>query len=71
MGHTMLPKNQATLACRTLLLLDQNYLFALGAIVSVSETAVENNLVGVAFKSSEIAVNANLTVTYSITELKP
>ena len=44
---------------------------ALGAIVSVSETPVENNLVGVAFKSSEIAVNANLTVTYSITELKP
>jgi len=44
---------------------------ALGAIVSVSETPVENNLVGVAFKSSEIAVSANLTVTYSITELKP
>ena len=43
----------------------------LGAIVSVSETPVESNLVGVAFKSSEIAVSANLTVTYSITELKP
>jgi uncharacterized protein len=44
---------------------------ALGAVVSVSETPVESNLVGVAFKSSEIAVSANLTVTYSITELKP
>ena len=44
---------------------------ALGAIVSVSETPVESNLVGVAFKSSEIAVSANLTVTYSITEIKP
>ena len=44
---------------------------ALGAIVSVNETPVESNLVGVAFKSSEIAVNANLTVTYSIIEVKP
>ena len=44
---------------------------SLGAIVSVSETPVESNLVGVAFKSSEIAVSANLTVTYSITEQKP
>ena len=44
---------------------------ALGAIMSVSETPIESNLVGVAFKSSEIAVSANLTVTYSITELKP
>ena len=44
---------------------------ALGGIVSVSETPVENKLVGVAFKSSEIAVSANLTVTFSITEVKP
>lgn len=44
---------------------------SLGAIVTVSEAPIENNLVGVTFKSSEIAVSANLTVTYSITELKP
>jgi len=43
----------------------------LGAIVSVSETPVGDTLVGVAFKSSAIAVNANLVVTYSITEIKP
>lgn len=38
----------------------------LGQVVSVSEIPVESSLVGVAFKSSSIAVSANLTVTYSI-----
>lgn len=44
---------------------------SLGAVVSVTETPIENNLVGVTFKSSEIAVNASLTVTYSIYEATP
>ncbi len=38
----------------------------LGSILSVSETPVEDKFVGVAFKSSTIAVSANLTVTYVI-----
>ena len=38
----------------------------LGAILAVSETPVEDRLVGVAFKSSTIAVSANLAVTYAI-----
>ena len=42
----------------------------LGTIVSVLEAPVADNLVGVAFKSSTIAVNANLTVTYMISEGK-
>jgi uncharacterized protein YggE len=38
----------------------------LGPVVSVSETPTESQLVGIAFKSSSIAVTANLTVTYLI-----
>jgi len=44
---------------------------ALAAIVSVSEAPAENPLVGVAFKSSSIAVRASLTVTYLIKPLPP
>lgn len=43
----------------------------LGTVVSVLEAPVEDNLVGVAFKSSAIAVSANLTVTYSVFEAIP
>ena len=42
---------------------------ALDQIVLVSEAPVENQLVGVAFKSSSIAVEANLTLTYSVKAL--
>lgn len=44
---------------------------ALGTILSVLEAPVADNLVGVAFKSSAIAVSANLTVTYQILQIKP
>lgn len=43
----------------------------LGAVLSVVEAPIEDQLVGVAFKSSAIAVNANLTVTYLIGTDKP
>ncbi len=38
----------------------------LGTVISVTESPIESQLVGVAFKSSSIAVTANLTVTYRI-----
>ncbi len=41
---------------------------AIDTIVSVEETPGEDQLVGVAFESSAIAVNAKVTVTYLITE---
>jgi uncharacterized protein YggE len=44
---------------------------ALDAMVLVTEAPVENQLVGVAFKSSSIAVEANLTVTFSVKALPP
>ena len=44
---------------------------ALDAMLEVSEAPVENQLVGVVFKSSSIAVEANLTVTYSVKEIPP
>lgn len=44
---------------------------ALDEIVLVSEAPVENQLVGIAFKSSSIAVEANLTITYSVKALPP
>jgi len=44
---------------------------ALDSILLVTETPLENQLVGVAFKSSAIAVNANLTVTYSVKPILP
>lgn len=44
---------------------------SLDAVVLVTESPLENQLVGVAFKSSSIAVVANLTVTYSIKPLPP
>ena len=40
-------------------------------VILVTEAPLENQLVGVAFKSSSIAVDANLTVTYSIVPLQP
>ncbi|NLI54692.1 MAG: SIMPL domain-containing protein [Clostridiales bacterium] len=43
----------------------------LGAVASVIEQPVEGQLVGVAFKSSSIAVSANLTVTYLIKGVLP
>ena len=43
----------------------------LDAMLEVSEAPVENQLVGVVFKSSSIAVEANLTVTYSVKEITP
>ena len=39
---------------------------AIDEVLLVTEAPLENQLVGVAFKSSSIAVDANLTVTYSI-----
>ncbi len=44
---------------------------AIDQVVLVTEAPLENQLVGVAFKSSSIAVDANLTVTYSIVPLQP
>ena len=44
---------------------------SLDAVLLVTEAPLENQLVGVAFKSSSIAVVANLTVTYSIKPLLP
>ena len=44
---------------------------ALDAMLEVTEAPVENQLVGVAFKSSSIAVEANLTVTYSVKAITP
>jgi len=44
---------------------------SLDAVLLVTEAPLENQLVGVAFKSSSIAVVANLTVTYSIKPLPP
>ena len=44
---------------------------ALDAILLVTEAPVESQLVGVAFKSSSINVEANLTVTYSVKALPP
>lgn len=41
----------------------------LASLLSVTEAPVENQLVGVAFKSSSIAVEANLTVTYAVKPL--
>ena len=38
----------------------------LGPVLAVVEAPIEDQLVGVAFKSSAIAVNANLTVTFQI-----
>ena len=43
----------------------------LGAILAVSETPIESELAGVAFKSSSIAVNASITVTYQIVAAQP
>jgi uncharacterized protein YggE len=40
-------------------------------IVSVIEAPIENQLVGVAFKNSSIAVAANLTVSYSVKAGQP
>lgn len=42
-----------------------------GAILAVSETPIESELAGVAFKSSSIAVNASITVTYQILAALP
>lgn len=44
---------------------------ALDQVLLVTEAPLENQLVGVAFKSSSIAVDANLTVTYSIKQAQP
>ena len=44
---------------------------ALSKLVLVTEAPVENQLVGVAFKSSSIDVEANLTATYSVKDLPP
>ena len=44
---------------------------AIDEVILVTEAPLENQLVGVAFKSSSIAVNANLTVTYSIKPIQP
>ena len=44
---------------------------SLDAVLLVTEAPLENQLVGVAFKSSSIAVVANLAVTYSIKSLPP
>jgi len=41
----------------------------LDKMILVSEAPVENQLVGVVFKSSSIDVEANLTVTFSVKEL--
>ena len=41
---------------------------SLGAIASVVETPGEDQLVGVAFESSAIAVSAQVSVVYVITE---
>lgn len=43
----------------------------LNAMLEVTEAPVENQLVGVVFKSSSIAVEANLTVTFSVKEIAP
>ena len=44
---------------------------ALDEMILVSEAPVENQLVGVVFKSSSIDVEANLTVTFSVKDLPP
>jgi len=44
---------------------------AIDEVLLVTEAPLENQLVGVAFKSSSIAVDANLTVTYSIKPIQP
>ncbi len=44
---------------------------ALNEMLLVEEAPVENQLVGVAFKSSSIAVDANLTVTFSVKKTQP
>ena len=44
---------------------------ALDEIILVTEAPVENQLVGVAFKSSSIEVEANLTVTFSVKAIPP
>jgi len=44
---------------------------AIDEVLLVTEAPLENQLVGVAFKSSSIAVDANLTVTYSIKPVQP
>ncbi len=44
---------------------------ALNELTLVTEAPVENQLVGVAFKSSSIDVEANLTVTFSVKSLPP
>jgi uncharacterized protein YggE len=44
---------------------------ALDKMILVSEAPVENQLVGVVFKSSSIDVEANLTVTFSVKDLPP
>ncbi|MEA4870032.1 MAG: SIMPL domain-containing protein [Christensenella sp.] len=43
----------------------------LGGILSVSESPIESQLAGVAFKSSSIAVDAAVTVTYQISAAQP
>ena len=42
-----------------------------GSILAVSETPIESQLAGVAFKSSSIAVDAAITVTYQILAALP
>ena len=44
---------------------------AIDEVLLVTEAPLENQLVGVAFKSSSIAVDANLTVTYTIKPIQP
>lgn len=44
---------------------------ALDEMILVSEAPVENQLVGIVFKSSSIDVEANLTVTFSVKDLPP
>lgn len=44
---------------------------ALDEMLLVTEAPLENQLVGVAFKSSSIAVDANLTVTFSVKPIQP
>ena len=44
---------------------------AIDEVLLVTEAPLENQLVGVAFKSSSIAVDANLKVTYSIKPIQP
>ena len=44
---------------------------AIDEVLLVTEAPLENQLVSVAFKSSSIAVDANLTVTYTIKPIQP